>query len=93
MSARFPSVSKRPNLPGIIDFPKFSYEDLEELLQVHRVIWSLLATQVVTYIRTTPLLLLFIPNKFLVRKMMIKFRITKEKEKGEDTIKRPQQNV
>ena len=31
-------------------------------------------------------------NKFLVR-VMIKFRITKEKEKEEDTIKRPQQNV
>ena len=30
--------------------------------------------------------------KFLVR-MMIKFRITKEKEKEEDTIKRLQQNV
>ena len=40
----------------------------------------------------TPLLLLFIPCKFFVR-MMIKFRITKEKEKEEDTIKRPQQNV
>ena len=41
----------------------------------------------------TPLLLLFIPYKFLVR-MMIKFRITKEKEKEKevDTIKRPQQN-
>ena len=49
--------------------------------------------QVVTYIRTTPtpLLLLFTPYKFLVR-VVIKFRITKEKEK-EDTIKRPQQNV
>ena len=79
-------------MPGIIDLPKFSYEDLEELLQVHRVIWNLLVTQVVTYIRTTPLLLLFIPSKFLVR-TMIKFKITKEKEKGEDTIKRPQQNV
>ena len=79
-------------MPGIIDLPKFSYEDLEELLQVHRVIWSLLVTQVVTYIRTTTLLLLFIPIKFLVR-TMIKFRITKEKEKVEDTIKRPQQNV
>ena len=79
-------------MPGIIDLPKFSYEDLEELLQVHRVIWNLLVTQVVTYIRTTTLLLLFIPSKFLVR-TMIKFKITKEKEKGEDTIKRPQQNV
>ena len=79
-------------MPGIIDLPKFSYEDLEELLQVHRVIWNLLVTQVVTYIRTTTLLLLFIPIKFLVR-TMIKFKITKEKEKGEDTIKRPQQNV
>ena len=38
------------------------------------------------------MLLLFIPYKFLVR-MMIKFRITKEKEKEEDTIKRLQQNV
>ena len=79
-------------MPGIFDLPKFSYEDLEELLQVHRVIWNLLVTQVVTYIRTTTLLLLFIPSKFLVR-TMIKFKITKEKEKGEDTIKRPQQNV
>ena len=35
---------------------------------------------------------LFTPYKFLGR-MMIKFRITKEKEKEEDTIKRPQQNV
>ena len=79
-------------MPGIIDLPKFSYEDLEELSQVDRVIWSLLVTEVVTYIRTTPLLLLFIPYKFLVR-TMIKFRITKEKEKKEDAIKRPQQNV
>ena len=31
-------------------------------------------------------------HKFLVR-MMIKFRIREEKEKEEDTIKRPQQNV
>ena len=84
MSAIFPSVSKRSNLRGIIVLPKFSYEDLEELLQVHRV--SLLVTQVVTYIRTTTLLSLFIPSKFLVR-TMIKFKITKEKEKGEDTIK------
>ena len=45
-----------------------------------------------THYAPTPLLLLFIPYKFLVR-MMIKFRITKEKEKEEDTIKRPQQNV
>ena len=37
-----------------------------------------------------PLLLLFIPYKFLVL-MMIKFRIIKEKEKEEDTIKQPQQ--
>ena len=38
------------------------------------------------------MLLLFIPYKFLAR-MMIKFRITEENEKEEDTIKRPQQNV
>ena len=82
-------------MPGIIDLPKFNYEDLEETLcRWTGFIWSLLVTQVVTYIRTTPtpLLLLFIPYKFLVC-MMIKFRITKEKEKEEDTIKRPQQNV
>ena len=58
----------------------------KKLLQVDRVHF-ILVTQVVTYIRTTPtpLLLFFIPYKFLVR-MMRKFRITKEKE--EDTIKR-----
>ena len=44
--------------------------------------WSLLVTQAVTYIRTTPksLHLLFIPYKFLVC-MMINFRITKKDEK------------
>ena len=43
-----------------------------------------IGTLVVTYIRTTPtpLLLLFIPYKFLVR-IMMKFRITKEKKRGE----------
>ena len=51
-------------------------------------------THFVTYIHTTPtpLLLLFNPYKLLVR-MMIKFRITKEKGKEVDTIKRPQENV
>ena len=55
-------------------------------------IWSLLITQDLTNIRTTPtpLLLLFIPYKFLIC-MMMKFRITKDKEKEEETIKRPQQ--
>ena len=28
MSANFPCVSKRPIVPGIIDLPKFNYEDL-----------------------------------------------------------------
>ena len=81
-------------MPGIIDLPKFNYEDLEDCCRWTGFIWSLLVTQVVLYIRTTPtpLLLLFIPYKFLVR-IMIKFRITKEKEKEEYTIKRPQQNV
>ena len=48
-----------------------------------------MVTQVVTYIRTTPtpLLLLFIPYMVLVR-MMIKFRITKEKENEKGTKKR-----
>ena len=32
MSAKFPSVWKRPIVPGIIDLPKFNYEDLEEIL-------------------------------------------------------------
>ena len=71
-------------MPGIIDLPKFNYEDLEEIVcRWTGFIWSLLVT---------PLLLLFIPCKFLVR-MLIKFRITKEKVKEEDTIKWPQQNV
>ena len=68
----------------------------KKLLQVDKVHSEFIGkTQVVTYIRATPtpLLLLFIPCKLLVR-MMIKFRITKEKEKEEeDTIKLPQQNV
>ena len=73
-------------MPGIIDLPKFNYEDLEEIVAGGRFIWSLLVTQVVTYIRTTPtpLFLLFIQYYLLVR-MMIKFRMTKEKEKEEDT--------
>ena len=32
MCARTPSVSKRPNVPGIIDLAKFNYEDLEEIV-------------------------------------------------------------
>ena len=60
-------------MPGIIDFPQFNYEDMEEIVAVGEGL-------LVTYIRTTPtpLLVLFIPYKFLVR-MMIKYRITKEK--------------
>ena len=30
MSAKFPCVSKRPIVPGIIHLLKFSYEDLKE---------------------------------------------------------------
>ena len=48
--------------------------------------------RVITATTPSPLLLLFIPYKFLVR-MIIKFRIAKEKKKEEDSIKRPQQNV
>ena len=68
-------------MPGILDLPSSIMKIWKKLF-----IWSLLVTQVVTYIRTTPtpLLLLFIPYKFLVR-MMIKFRITKEKEKEQKT--------
>ena len=32
MSAKFPSVSNRPIVPGIIDLPKFNYEELEEIV-------------------------------------------------------------
>ena len=32
MSAKFSCVSKRPIVPGIIDLPKFNYEDLEEIV-------------------------------------------------------------
>ena len=32
MSAKFPCVLKRPIVSGIIDLPKFNYEDLEEIV-------------------------------------------------------------
>ena len=32
MAAKFPRVSKRRIVPGIIDLPKFNYEDLEEIV-------------------------------------------------------------
>ena len=32
MSAKFPYVSKRPIVPGIVDLPRFNYEDLEEIV-------------------------------------------------------------
>ena len=32
MPAKFPCVSKRPIVPGIVDLPKFNYEDLEEIV-------------------------------------------------------------
>ena len=32
MSAKFLCVWKRPIVPGIIDLPKFNYEDLEEIV-------------------------------------------------------------
>ena len=32
MSAKFLSASKRPNVPEIIDLPKFNYEDLEKIV-------------------------------------------------------------
>ena len=32
MSAKFPCLSKRPIVPGIIDLPKFNYEDLKEIV-------------------------------------------------------------
>ena len=45
----------RTIVPGIIDLPKFNYEDLEEIVAGGQgSFWSLLLTQVVTYIRTTP---------------------------------------
>ena len=54
---------------------------MKKLLQVDRVLLEFIGNAG-RYIRTTPtpLLLLSIPYMFLVR-MMIKFRITKEKEK------------
>ena len=32
MSAKFPYVSKRPIVPGIVDLPRFNYENLEEIV-------------------------------------------------------------
>ena len=89
MSAKFPCVSKWPIVPGIIDLPKFNYEDLEEILAGGQGSFEFIGNAsrcIHTHYAPTPLLLLFIPYKFLVR-MMIKFRMTKEKEKQEDTIK------
>ena len=76
MSAKFPCVSKTPIVPGIIDFPQFNYGDMEEIVAGGQG----LVAQVVTNIRTMPrpLFLLFIPYKFFIR-MMIRFRITREK--------------
>ena len=77
-------------MPGIIDLPKFNYERRfgRNCCRWTRFIWNLLVTQVVTYIRTTPtpLLLLFIPNKFLVRMMIYKVQNneTKRKSGGHD---------
>ena len=31
MSAKFPCVSKRPIVPGLIDLSKFNFENLEEM--------------------------------------------------------------
>ena len=78
-----------------IDLPRFNYEDLGEIVaggRVHLEFISNASRYIHTVTTPKPLLVLFIPYKLLVR-MMIKFRITKEKEKKEDTIKRPQQNV
>ena len=60
----------------------------KKLLQVDRVNLEFIGNA----IYAIAALLLFTPYKFSGR-MMIKFRITKEKEKEENTIKRPQQNV
>ena len=32
ISAKFSCVSKRPIVPGVIDLPKFNYDDLEEIV-------------------------------------------------------------
>ena len=69
-------------MPGIIDLPKFNYEDLEEIVArwTARVHLEFIGNAS-RYIHTPmPLLLLFIPYKLSVR-MMIKFRITKKKKK------------
>ena len=74
MSAKFPCVSKRPIVLGIIDLPNFKI--WKKFLEVVRVYLEL---------HTYALRLRHFLYKFLVR-MMIK----KEIEKEEDTIKRPQ---
>ena len=32
MSAKIPCVSTRPIVPGIVDLPKFNFEDLEQIV-------------------------------------------------------------
>ena len=65
MSAKFPCVSKRPVVPGIIDLPKFNHEDLEEIVADGQGSFGN-ASRYIHTVRTTPmpLLLLFIPYKF-----------------------------
>ena len=46
MSAKFPCVSKRPIVPGIIDLPNFNDKDLEEIFGGGQGLFG------VTYIRT-----------------------------------------
>ena len=80
-------------MPGILDLPSSIMKIWKKLLLVDRVHLEFIGNAsryIHRHYTPTPLLLLFIPYKFLVR-TMIKFRITKEKE--EDAIKRPQQNV
>ena len=77
MSAKFLSASKRPNVPEIIDLPKFNYEDLEEIVAGAPYHLEFIGNAS-RYIHTH-YALLFIPYKFLIC-TMIKFKITKEKE-------------
>ena len=75
---------------GIIDLPKLNCEDLVEILSGGQGPFGVYYYMNTHYAYATAF---FVYSIQVLVRMMIKFRITKEKEKEEDAIKRPQQNV
>ena len=77
-------------MPGITDLPRI-WKKLWKVDRVHLEFIGNASRYIHTHYAYVIAFTVY-PIQVLVR-MMIKFRITKEKENEEDTIKRPQQNV